>query len=199
MGKPVTIAIIVGVAIVAGVIGFQVYEMSWIKTSTQEYYDKDCQFGCEGVSHVVYPDNPQFFYGLKVNKDKFLLGENIYVTITNIPKELRTQALFFTPSGKQFYEIQIDGEKAPFVKEYFRPQLLLNRNVCDVEELIGVWTVIFENLPTEALKFQVMNEYLPGNEIYYTGEDFQCGKKQYDFTLDPSYIPPEQRLAPTPP
>jgi len=199
MAKQVTIAIIVGVAIVAGIIGFQAYEMSWQKTSTEDYYDKDCTSGCEGVSHVVYPENPQFFYGLKINKDKYLLGENIYVSITNIPKELKTQALFFTPYGTQFYEIQIDGEKNSFIKEYFRPQLLMNRNVCDVEELKGEWTVSFMNLPAEALKFQVMDEYLPGNEIYYTGEDFQCGKKNYDFTLDPSYIPPEQRLAVTPP
>ena len=41
------------------------------------------------------------------------------------------------------------------------------RGICDVEQLVGEWTVMFAGLPDEKLYFQVTNEILPGFEEYY--------------------------------
>ena len=48
----------------------------WQQVSVEEYYEKGGK-----VSHVVYPDNPQILGPLQINKDKYLLGENVYVII----------------------------------------------------------------------------------------------------------------------
>ncbi len=187
MEKILTISIIVGIIIVVGVIGFQLNETMWQRTTTQDYYEEDCGVGCE-VKHVVYPDNPQMLYGLKINKDRYLLGENVYVTITEIPMELKTRVLFYTPSGVQFYEINIDGERNSGFKQYFKPQLLKNRNLCDVNDLIGQWTVMFENNPYERLNFEMTGEYLPEQEKHY--DPITCGQS-IQLPLNPGYIPPE--------
>tara|TARA_Y100000996_G_C22507085_1_gene636850 strand:- start:222 stop:791 length:570 start_codon:yes stop_codon:yes gene_type:complete len=189
MKKTTTIATIVGVVIIVAVIGYQVNETMWQKTSTQDYYDKNCEVGCEGVSHVVYPDNPQKLYGLQINKDKYILGESIYVIVTDIPEELKTRAIFYTPSGTEYYTIKIDGEKTSGFKQYFKPQLSVFRNLCNVEDLVGDWTVMFEDNPTEILNFEVTSEYLPGSESFFDPES--CGKAMAgDPLLDPTITSP---------
>ena len=101
---------------------------------------------------------------------------------------LKTQAVFYTPTGKQFYEINIDGDKTSGFKQYFKPQLLKNRNICDVNELIGTWTVMFSNNPYDKLYFTLTNEYLPNNEKYY--DSATCGYTK-SMPLQPEYIPPQ--------
>ena len=153
MKKNVAIATGIGIAIIIGVIIFQVEQTLWQQVSVDEYYEKSGK-----VAHVVYPDNPQILGPLQINKDKYLIGENVYVVVTDIPKNLKTQLLFYTPSGKQFYEIPIDGEKVSGFKQYFKPQLLKNRNLCDVNELVGQWTMLFENNPSEDVIKEVGGE-----------------------------------------
>ena len=185
MEKKTIVAVIAGIAIIGGVIGYQLNETMWNRTSTQEYYDMGCDEGCD-ISHVVYPENPQNLYGLQINKDKYLLGENVYVKVTDIPPNLKTMAVFYTPTGKQFFEIPIDGEKTSGFKQYFKPQLLKNRNLCDVNELIGTWTVMFQNNPTEKIYFEMPGEYLPGNEKYY--DRLTCGIAK-QFPESPNFVP----------
>ena len=185
VAKITKIAVIVGVIVVIGVIGFQINETTYEKSSTEEYYEG---IGSDTISHVVYPDNPQSLYGVQINKDKYLLGENVYVRVTEIPRELKTELLFYTPTGKQFFEIPIDGEKSQGFKQYFKPQLLKNRNLCDVNDLIGQWTVLFQDNPSEKIFFEFTGEYLPGNEKYF--EPLTCGAS-IQVPMQPDYIPPE--------
>jgi len=185
VAKITKIAVIVGVIVVIGVIGYQINETTYEKSSTEEYYDG---IGSDAISHVVYPDNPQSLYGVQINKDKYLLGENVYVRVTEIPRELKTELLFYTPTGKQFFEIPIDGEKSQGFKQYFKPQLLKNRNLCDVNDLIGQWTVLFQDNPSEKIFFEFTGEYLPGNEKYF--ESLTCGAS-IQVPMQPDYIPPE--------
>ncbi len=84
MNKNVGIAVATGIAIIIGVIGFQIYDTTY-QVSTPEEYKKS--IGTQSVSHVVYPDNPQLLGPLQINKDKYLLGENVYVVL----KDLRPQ------------------------------------------------------------------------------------------------------------
>lgn len=166
MKKNVGVAVIVGIVIIGVVIGYQLNENTWQKSSTTEYYEK---MGTESVKHVVYPENPQFLYGLKINKDKYVLGENVFVTISNIPMGFVDNILFQTPNGMTYHTINVDGNKANFGKEYFRPQLLLGLKICDKEQLVGNWKVFFESNPSEFLNFEMTDEILPRNEEYYKG------------------------------
>ena len=70
MNKNVGIATGIGIAIIVGVIIFQVDQTLWQQASVDEYYEKGGK-----VAHVVYPDNLQVLGPLQINKDKYLLGE----------------------------------------------------------------------------------------------------------------------------
>jgi len=182
MQKNVAISIIVGIVIIVGIIGYQLNETTWNRTSSDDYY---AGVGKQEISHVVYSDNPKNLYGLQINKDKYLLGENVFVKVTDIPPQLKTEIRFYTPTGKQFYEIKIDGEKTSGFKQYFKPQLLSNRQLCDVNELIGNWSVLFVNKPEDKLYFEMTNEYLPGNKAYFEADT--CGISK-EMPFDPDFI-----------
>ena len=162
MQKNIGISVVVGIVIIAAVIAYQFNETTWNVTSTEEYYEKDGK-----VAHVVHPDNPQFLGPLQINKDKYLLGENIFVIITNLLPEDKGVVYFFLPEGKIFYEIPFDGSKKEFKKLYFKPQLLKARDICKVEQLVGTWTVMFEGYEQFKLEFEILDRYLPNNEKYF--------------------------------
>ena len=162
MQKSIGISVVVGIIIITAVMIYQFNETTWNITSTDEYYEKGGK-----VAHVVYPDNPQFLGPLQINKDKYLLGENIFVIIKNLQPEDKGVVFFFIPEGKLFYDIPFDGSKNEFKKLYFKPQLLKAKNICDVDQLVGTWTVVFQGYEQFILEFEVVHEFLPNNERYF--------------------------------
>ena len=162
MNKSVGIAAAVGIAIIIGVIGFQIYDTTYQRSTVEEYYDDQV-----GVKNVVYPDNPQFLHGLKINKDKYLVGEKIFFSVQGIPMGLKDAVNFYTPEGILLIQYPFDGNEKTNFKHYWKPSLNKQLGICDVEQLVGEWTVLFVGLPDEKLHFQVTDEILPGHEEYY--------------------------------
>ena len=162
MQKSIGISVVVGIIIITAVIIYQFNETTWDITSTDEYYEKGGK-----VAHVVYPDNPQFLGPLQINKDKYLLGENIFVIINNLQPEDKGLVFFFIPDGKLFYDIPFDGSKNEFKKLYFKPQLLKAKNICDVDQLIGTWTVVFQGYEQFTLEFEILDVFLPNTKHHF--------------------------------
>ena len=162
MNKNVGIATGIGVAIIVGVIIFQVDQTMWQQVSVDEYYEKDGK-----VAHVVYPDNPQILGPLQINKDKYLLGENIYVILKDLRPQDKGTVQFFTPGGVLYDTMGFNGENREFQKKYFKPGLLKSKNLCEKEKLVGTWTVMFEGYEQAKLYFQMMPDILPNQENHF--------------------------------
>ena len=161
MNKNTTIAVGIGIAIVIGVIGFQINDTTY-QVSTPEEYKKSV--GTQSVAHVVYPDNPQILGPLQINKDKYLLGENIFVIIKNLQPMDKGTVQFFTPYGVLYDEIGFNGSERDFIKKYFKPQLLKSKNLCEKEDIIGKWTVMFKDYDMAKLHFEILPDILPNQE-----------------------------------
>ena len=162
MKKSVGIAVAVGIAVIIGVIGFQINETTYQRSTVEEYYEDPLK-----VKNLVYPENPQFLHGLKINKDKYLVGEKIFFSVQGIPMGLKDAVSFYTPEGILFIQYPFDGNEKTNFKHYWKPSLIKRLDICDVEQLMGEWTVLFAGLPDEKLYFEVTNEILPGFEEYY--------------------------------
>ena len=174
MNKNVGIATGIGIAIIVGVIIFQVDQTIWQQASVDEYYEKDGK-----VAHVVYPDNPQVLGPLQINKDKYLLGENVYVILKDLRPQDKGTVQFFTPGGTLYNEMGFNGENRDFQKKYFKPGLLKSKNLCEKEQLVGTWTVMFEGYEEFKLYFQMMPDILPNQESHFV----EC---EVAYILDPS-------------
>ena len=166
MNKNVGIATGIGIAIIIGVIFFQVNETMWKQASIDEYYDKGGQ-----VAHVVYPDNLQVLGPLQINKDKYLLGENVFVSISNLRPQDVGSVLFITPTGIIYDEWGFNGMERESQKKYFKPQLLKSKNICEKEKLIGQWSVMFKGYEEQKMYFEITPNILPNMEHQF--ED--CG------------------------
>ena len=186
MNKNVGIATGIGIAIIVGVIIFQVDQTIWQQASVDEYYEKDGK-----VAHVVYPDNPQVLGPLQINKDKYLLGENVYVILKDLRPQDKGTVQFFTPGGTLYNEMGFNGENRDFQKKYFKPGLLKSKNLCEKEQLVGTWTVMFEGYEEFKLYFQMMPDILPNQESHFV----EC---EIAYVLDPtvkdSILPPSEAL-----
>ena len=100
MNRNVGIATGIGIVVIIGIIIFQVSETMWEQSSVEEYYEKGGR-----VASVVYPDNPQILGPLQINKDKYLLGEHVYVILTNLMPGDKGTVQFFTPNGILYEEM----------------------------------------------------------------------------------------------
>jgi len=176
MNKSVGIAAAVGIVIIIGVIGFQINETTYQRSSVEDYYEDTLS-----VKNVVFPENPQFLHGLKINKDKYLVGEKVFFSVQGIPMGLKDAVNFYTPEGNLFIQYEFDGNEKTNFKHYWKPSLNKRLDICDVEQLMGEWTVLFAGLPDEKLHFQVTNEILPGSEEYYV----TCNEKALEIPLMP--------------
>ena len=159
MNKNVGVAAGVGIAIIIGIIIFQVNETTWKQVSVEEYYEKDGK-----VSGVVYPDNPQLLGPLQINKDKYLLGENVFVILTGLNPQDKGTVLFLTPDNIVYDEWGFNGSDREFQKKYFKPQLLKSKELCDKEQLIGEWSVMFKGYEMQKLHFEIVPTILPNQE-----------------------------------
>ena len=166
MNRNVGIATGIGIVIIVGVIIFQVNETMWQQASIEEYYDKGGK-----VAHVVYPDNLQVLGPLQINKDKYLLGENVFVSISNLRPQDVGAVLFITPTGMIYDEWGFNGMERESQKKYFKPQLLKSKQICEKEKLIGQWTVMFKGYDEAKLYFEMTPNILPNME----GQYVDCG------------------------
>ena len=188
MNKLVGIATAAGVAIIIGIIAFQINDTMY-HVSTPEEYKKS--MGTQSVAHVVYPDNPQILGPLQINKDKYLLGENVYVIIKDLRPQDKGTVQFFSPGGVLYDEMGFNGENRDFSKKYFKPGLLKSKNLCEKEQLVGTWTVMFEGYEEFKLYFQMMPDILPNQESHFV----EC---EVAYVLDPtvkdSILPPSEAI-----
>ena len=159
MNRNVGIATGIGIVVIIGVIIFQVNETMWEQASVEEYYEKGGK-----VAGVVYPDNPQVLGPLQINKDKYLLGENVYVILKDLRPQDKGTILFMTPKNVVYDEWGFNGEERDYQKKYFKPQLLKSKQLCEKEDLVGEWTVIFKGYSMSKLHFEVLEDTLPNQE-----------------------------------
>ena len=168
MNKNVGIATAIGIAVIIGAIAYQINDTTYQVSSPEEYTKS---VGTGSVAHVVYPENPQLLGPLQINKDKYLLGEHVYVILGNLRAQDQGSVLFITPGGVVYDEWGFNGNERDFQKKYFKPQLLKSKNICEKEKLIGQWTVMFKDYDMAKIYFEVTPNILPNMEHQF--ED--CG------------------------
>ena len=119
MNKPTGIAIGIAVIVIIVIIAYQVNE------SQIKQYEIDYQ--------IVGP--------ISIDKSKYVLGENVFITFSLHPLEDGTVA-FNRPDGKTYYSFDFNGSLKPDGKAYFRPSLERVADMCVKEDIVGTWTVL---------------------------------------------------------
>ena len=86
---------------------------------------------------------------------------------------------FFTPGGILYDEMGFNGANQDYAKKYFKPGLLKSKNLCEKEDLVGTWTVMFKGYEQAKLYFEMTPDILPNQESHFEG----C---EVAYVLDPT-------------
>ena len=119
MNKSTGIAIGIAVIVITVIIAYQVNE-SQIAQFAIDY-------------QIVGP--------LSIDKSKYVLGENVFITYSLHPLEDGI-VVFNRPDGKTYHSFEFNGSLKPDGKAYFRPALERVADMCVKEDIVGTWTVL---------------------------------------------------------
>lgn len=173
MNKKVAIGvgIVIGIAIIISIISFQIEIDS---NKIQEGY-------------ATYPNNPQTVGSLTINKDKYMIGELVFVTMELNPLE-NGLVEFYNQDEKLFYKFKFNGSADQSPNLYFRPMLENRYNICTVNDLIGTWTVKISGVtlndkktgltiePRE-MQFNIVNEIIADDERFESWTKDVCSEE----------------------
>ena len=110
-----------------------------------------------------------------IEKYEYYLGEKIFLTVQNIPKDVSGEAVFFRSviipnvlesdgisrdmnAGKKYIEIEFDGAKKQDFNRYFEPRLSEFKEICSRDDLVGEWKAVFEGTQYADIDFKIINQ-----------------------------------------
>ena len=109
-----------------------------------------------------------------IEKYEYYLGEKIFLTVQDIPKDVSGEAIFYRPViipnvgsdgisrdmnvGKKYLGIEFDGENKQNFNRYFEPSLNEWKGICSRSELVGEWVIVFHGTQYEDMSFKILNQ-----------------------------------------
>ena len=107
----------------------------------------------------------------KIDKLQYLLGENIFFTVDHLASADKGRVLFLRPMNDTQYSIYtiipFDGSEKNSFNQYFKPSLSHGKKICTTDDLVGRWIVIFEGTNYQNISFEIIDNFLRGEEINY--------------------------------
>jgi len=106
----------------------------------------------------------------KIDRSEYLLGEKIFVNIETLDINEKGKVIFFRPINSTHYSpyhtMPFDGS-GQRNNYYFTPDLSITKRICNTDELIGIWKIVFQGTNYLNLEFKIIEDILPGNEERY--------------------------------
>ena len=110
-----------------------------------------------------------------IEKHEYYLGEKIFITVHDIPKDVKGEMVFYRPVAisdvnesseiikntvmkKKYLGIEFDGNKKQNFNRYFEPILSETKNICSVDDLVGEWKLVFEGSQYDDIDFKIINQ-----------------------------------------
>ena len=106
----------------------------------------------------------------KIDRSEYMLGEKIFVNIDGLQINEKGKVVFLRPINNTHYSSYHNmifdgtGQRNNY---YLTPDLSITRGICNTDDLIGNWKVVFQGTEYSDLKFKVTEEIIPGNEKRY--------------------------------
>ena len=163
--KKIAILIIIGIAIVIALSIIYVNMFTTRPIFQDTAPEKTLQI--ENTTGFGHPDaitsGP-----LTITKYQHKISENIFLIISGLNYNEKGNIRIFMPDGRLYKNLEYDGSVKSSFNSYFKPDTSAERKICEQEELVGVWTVLFDNNVYPPLHFEIINEHLNGPEFRLT-------------------------------
>ena len=105
-----------------------------------------------------------------LDRSQYVIGEKLFVNMRDIGEDVKGKMVFTKIINSthvyDYKTIQFDGTN-PQMNFYLSLTLNELRGIFNVDFLTGDWQLVFEGTNYESLKFEVLNQILPGMERNY--------------------------------
>jgi len=160
--KKITIPIIIGITAVIALSIIYVGMFSTEPIFQNTLPDKSSQI--ENLTDSSHPD--AIISGpLTITKYEHKIGENIFIIVSGLNYNEKGNIRIFMPDGRLYRTLEYDGSFKNSFNSYFKPDTSALRKICEQEELVGMWTVLFDNDVYPPLHFEIINEHLEGSDV----------------------------------
>lgn len=102
---------------------------------------------------------------LTITKYQHKIYENIFIIVSGLKHDEKGNIRIFMPDGRLYRTLEYDGSVKTGFNSYFKPDTSEVRKICEQEELVGVWTVLFDDDVYPPLHFEIINEHLNGPDV----------------------------------
>jgi len=99
---------------------------------------------------------------LTITKYQHKISENIFIIVSGLKHDEKGNIRIFMPDGRLYKTLEYDGSLKSSFNSYFKPDTSALRKICEQEELVGIWTVLFDKDVYPPLHFEIINEHLSG-------------------------------------
>lgn len=108
----------------------------------------------------------------QIDRTKYLIGEKIFLRIGGLNIDDKGQVVFLRPSNETHYTVHqtilFDGSQKNEFNYYTEVRLSKQLGTCSIEDIVGEWTVVFRGTNYSNIKFEIIDEILPGEEDSFT-------------------------------
>lgn len=105
---------------------------------------------------------------LTITKYEHKISENIFLIVSGLDYNEKGNIRIFMPDDRLYRTLEYDGSVKNGFNSYFKPDTSALRKICEQEELVGVWKVLFDNDVYPPLHFEIINEHLDGPDVRLT-------------------------------
>jgi hypothetical protein len=99
-----------------------------------------------------------------INKSQYKLGENIFMIVSGLKPTDVGEIDMVDPKGDIFSRIPFNGTMKSSFKQFFKPDTEAKYGLCNATDLVGHWYIAFKGIPYKSIPFEIINEYIPGEE-----------------------------------
>ena len=118
--------------------------------------------------YQVLPREWQTSGPFSIDRKQYALGEKIFLKIDGLATNEIGQISILRPLNQTHYSVwttfPFDGKISESFNVYFEPRLLKLKEICNKDDLVGDWRMVFQNTNYENLKFKIMDKIVPGDE-----------------------------------
>lgn len=104
----------------------------------------------------------------KIDREEYILGEKIFLIAEGLDFEENGEIVILRELNSTHYNIwkkyPFDGMIKTAFNVYFEPKLDKKMEICQKEQLIGNWAIVFRGVEYPNMKFRIIDQILPGDE-----------------------------------
>ena len=159
--KKIALPIIIGISVLVAVgiayVGVVIDEPIFVNIPTDS----------SNVKNQTIHDHPGALTSgpLTITQYEHKITDNIFMIGSGIGFEEKGNIRIFMPDGRLYKTIQYDGSLKDSFNVYFKPDTSATRKICEQEELVGIWRVLFDSNLYQPLEFEILNEHRDGPDV----------------------------------